>query len=158
MFYLFLFRYLCVFFYMKKFQHFFLNILWNKRFYVTNNYKTQEQIQGISGTIHYNVHPYFPLKNLSKKVSIIHGKIQVVSFSTVVNLVWCKLPIFLSQPRLLLLSEVFLTLSDWIKCLIQGIRSPSTGMAQLLIYLPCYVYFFKETLDLSLVSGIVPIT
>ena len=26
--------------------------LWYKKFYVTNNYKTQEQIQGISGTTH----------------------------------------------------------------------------------------------------------
>ena len=30
----------------------FLNILGDKKFYVTNNYKTQEQMQGISGTTH----------------------------------------------------------------------------------------------------------
>ena len=34
----------------KEFQHSFLNILWYKKFYVTNHYKTQEQIRGISGT------------------------------------------------------------------------------------------------------------
>ena len=35
----------------------------------------------------YNVHPYFPLKNLGKKVCIIHGKIWVMSLS------FCRLKI-----------------------------------------------------------------
>ena len=36
----------------KAFYHLFFNIVWYKKFYVTNNYKTEEQIQGISGTTH----------------------------------------------------------------------------------------------------------
>ena len=47
--YLFIFRYL--FLYDKGILAFF-NILWYKKFYVTNNYKTQEWIQGISGITH----------------------------------------------------------------------------------------------------------
>ena len=36
-----------VFCIIKKFKHLFLNILWYKKFYVTNDYKTQKQIQEI---------------------------------------------------------------------------------------------------------------
>ena len=52
-----------------------------QKFYVTNNYKTQEQIQEILCTgnklvlLMYNTHCYFSLKNLGKKVCTIHGKI-----------------------------------------------------------------------------------
>ena len=48
LFYLFIYIYSC-FCIIKEFQHLFWNI-WYKKFYVMNNYKTQEQIQGISGT------------------------------------------------------------------------------------------------------------
>ena len=41
-----------VFCIIKEFQHLFLNMLWYKKFYVTHNYKAQEQIQGIWGTTH----------------------------------------------------------------------------------------------------------
>ena len=44
--YLFTLRYL--FLYYKEILAFIFNILWHKKFYITNNYKMQEQIQGIS--------------------------------------------------------------------------------------------------------------
>ena len=44
-------------------------ILWYKKFYVTNNYKTQEQIQGISGTTHVEcTSSFFPQKVGQKSV------------------------------------------------------------------------------------------
>ena len=48
---LFIFRYLffCI---LKELEHFFLNMIWYKKFYVTDNYKTQEQIHDISGITH----------------------------------------------------------------------------------------------------------
>ena len=48
--YVFIVRY--CFLYYKGILTFILDILWYKKFYVTNNYKIQEQIQGISGTTH----------------------------------------------------------------------------------------------------------
>ena len=69
--YLFIFRQLffCI---IKEFQHLFLNILQYKKFYVINNYKTQQQIQSISCVMCILI---FSLKNLGKKVHIIHDKI-----------------------------------------------------------------------------------
>ena len=48
-FYLYLDTCFCI---IMEFWHLILNILWYKKFYVTNNYKTQEQIQSTSGTTH----------------------------------------------------------------------------------------------------------
>ena len=49
-------------------------MLWYKKFYVTNNYKTQEQVQGISGTTHVYCASLFSPKKFGQKVHIINGK------------------------------------------------------------------------------------
>ena len=41
-----------VFCIIEEFQHLFLDILCYRKFYAMNNYKRQEQIQGISNTTH----------------------------------------------------------------------------------------------------------
>ena len=40
------------FLYYKGILAFILNVLWYKKFYITDHYKTQEQMQGIPGTTH----------------------------------------------------------------------------------------------------------
>ena len=55
------------FLYYKGILVFISELLWDKKFYVTNNYKTQEQIQGISGTTHVKCTSlFFPSKSLAK--------------------------------------------------------------------------------------------
>ena len=54
----------------------FEHILWYKKFYVTNNSKTQERYKVFQVLPMYNVHSYFSFKNLGKKtvLSAKYGK------------------------------------------------------------------------------------
>ena len=61
---------------MKEFQHLFLNIVWYKKLYVTSNYKTQEQIQGVSGPAHGECTSLLFPQTLGKNVGVTHGKIR----------------------------------------------------------------------------------
>ena len=54
----------------KDFYHLISNILWYKKFCVTNNYKTQEPIKVFQVLPMYNVQPYFSLKNMGKKCAL----------------------------------------------------------------------------------------
>ena len=95
-FYFFKFNYLFIYLYLDKcfwyyqgILSFVFNILWHKKFDITNNYKTQEQTQvqeilcaSICNLCNlyrhvlpmYNVHTYFSFKNLSKKWTLYKAK------------------------------------------------------------------------------------
>ena len=53
-----------------------MNILWYKKFYVTNKYKTQ----GISGTTHVHEHPYVSLKDLGKESAFYMANMVIFAY------------------------------------------------------------------------------